>query len=214
MEKPMNDKNTTVEALKCEIINLCRRKGWGEDGIQHPQHICMAMMVEACEVLEHFMDMTPEAETALMSGGEIAEKQEIAEEIADVLMYGLQIMYTLGVDVSAGFGSAHSDAQTPVAELRAGVDAGEIGPVRRAMHISFAASKVLERFQYMPEADVQALIRHEKDGARREIGVCFVRLFSEILALSNIIDFDVAASIARKIAIVDRRVYAEDEPKR
>ncbi len=210
----MNDQNTTVETLKREIINLCRRKGWGDDGIQHPQHICMAMMVEACEVLEHFMDMTPDAARALASGGEAAEKLEIAEEIADVLMYGLQIMHTLGVDVSVGFGGAFSDGETPVAVLRAHAGAGEIGPVSRAMHISFAASKVLECFQYMPEADVQALVRHEKDDARREIGARFVRLFGEILALSNLIDFDVAASIARKIAIVDRRVYAEDEPKR
>ena len=28
------------------------------DGIQNPQHVAMAMMVEACEVLEHFQDMT------------------------------------------------------------------------------------------------------------------------------------------------------------
>lgn len=211
----MNDQNTTVGTLKSEIIALCRRKDWGDDGIQHPQHICMAMMVEACEVLEHFMDMTPDFERALMEGGALAEKAEIAEEAADVLMYGLQIMYTLGVDVSAGFGNGFSDEETPVAALRAFVGAGEDrGPVRRAMCVAFLASKVLKCFQYMPEEDVQALIRREPEGAIREIGDRFVQLFGEILALSNGIGFDVAASVARKIAIVDRRVYGSDEPKR
>jgi NTP pyrophosphatase (non-canonical NTP hydrolase) len=210
----MNDQNTTIATLKREIIDLCRRKNWGDDGIQHPQHIAMAMMVEACEVLEHFMDMSPAFERALMDGGEPEEKAEIAEEVADVLMYGLQIMYTLGVDVSAGFREGYSDDGTPIAVLRALVGAGGKSPVSRAMRVAFAASKVLERFQYMPEADVQALIRREPGGAAREIGSAFVTLFREILALSNLIDFDVAASIARKIAIVDRRVYSVDEPKR
>lgn len=210
----MNDQNTTIAALKREIIDLCRRKEWGDDGIQHPQHICMAMMVEACEVLEHFMDMAPDFERALMEGGEAAEKTEIAEEIADVLMYGLQIMYTLGVDVSAGFGSGYSDERTPVAHLKELAGAGDIGPVRRAMRVSFAASKVLKCFQYMPESEVQALIRRELTGAIRAIGARFFDLFREILMLSNLIGFDVAASVARKIAIVDRRVYSEDEPKR
>lgn len=208
----MIDQNTTINTLKREIIALCRRKGWGKDGIQHPQHISMAMMVEACEVLEHFMDMTPAFERALTSGEEGGEKMEIAEEIADVLMYGLQIMYTLGVDVSAGFGH-YSDEETPVAVLKALVGAGERSPVQSAMCVTFTASKVLECFQYMPEEDVQALIRHELDGERRAIGKNFVALFREVLSLSNLIDFDIASSIARKIAIVERRVYSEDKPR-
>ena len=211
----MNDQNTTVGALKREIIALCRRKDWGDDGIQHPQHIAMAMMVEACEVLEHFLDMTPDFERALMNGEELSEKTEIAEEVADVLMYGLQIMFTLGVDVSAGLENGYSDEETPVAALRAFVGAGEErGPVRCAMRVVFFASKVLECFQYMPEEDVQALIRREPAGTIREIGDRFTGLFREILMLSNLIDFDVAASIVRKIAIVDRRVYGPNEPKR
>ena len=210
----MNDQNTTVATLKHQIIELCRRKDWGDDGIQHPQHICMAMMVEACEMLEHFMDMSPDFERALMEGGECEEKTEIAEEVADVLMYGLQIMYTIGVDVSLGFADGFSDETTPISSLRALVGAGDISPVRRAMRASFAASKVLKCFQYMPEGDVQALIRREMTDAIREIGACFVRLFGEILTLSNLIDFDIAASVMRKIAIVDRRVYSRDELKR
>ncbi len=210
----MNDQNTNVLALKRAIIDLCRRKNWGDDGIQHPQHIAMAMMVEALEVLEHFIDMTPDFERALMAGGEREELVEIAEEIADVLMYGLQIMYTLGVDVSAAFGDGFSDDTTPIAALRAHVGAGDMPPVRRAMRIAFTASKVLEWFQYMPEADVQALIRRANADAIRRIGMCFVGLFREILILSNLVDFDITKSVVRKIGIVDKRVYAEDEPKR
>lgn len=210
----MNDHTTAIETLKLEIINLCRRKGWGEDGIQHPQHIAMAMMVEACEALEHFMDMAPAAARSLTQGGEAAEKMEIAEEIADVLMYGFQIMYTLGVDVSAGLGNEYADRSTPIASLKALAGSGDKDPVSRAMHMTFRASKVLKCFQFMPEEDVQALIRRGSDEQAREIGAQFVGLFREILMLSNLIGFDIAASVARKIGIVDRRVYSEDEPKR
>ena len=41
----MNDSNTTVATLKEQVMALCRRKGWGEDGVQNPQHVAMAMTV-------------------------------------------------------------------------------------------------------------------------------------------------------------------------
>ena len=62
----MADRDTTVYELKSRVMQLCRDKGWGDNGIQNPQHMAMAMTVE----------------------------------FADVMIYGLQIMTVLGVDVS------------------------------------------------------------------------------------------------------------------
>ena len=209
----MTDRDATVGALKREIIALCRRKGWGDDGIQNPQHICMAMMVEACEVLEHFQDMTQEDERALTGGRMPAEKQEIAEEVADVLMYGFQIMHTLGVDVSRGLDANWSDAETPVRTLKEAAGAGDRGPVSRAMHMLVEARRVLERMQWLPEDDVRAMIEGGLPGTRRAVGEAFCGLFREILMLARLLGFDLAGEIARKIAIVERRAYG-DEPAR
>ena len=96
----MNDSNTTISALKAAVIDLCRRKGWGEDGIQNPQHVAMAMTVEMSELLEHFQWLNPEDVRGLMEGKDPERVAMIAEEYADVMMYGLQLMTALGVDVT------------------------------------------------------------------------------------------------------------------
>ena len=96
----MNDTNTTLATLKEEIHKLCLRKGWGVDGVQNPQHVAMAMTVEMSELLEHFQWLNPEDVTALMEGRDPERRAMIAEEYADVMMYGLQLMSALNVDVT------------------------------------------------------------------------------------------------------------------
>ncbi len=80
---------------------LCREKHWGnENGIQNPQHVAMAMTVEMSELLEHFQWLNPEDVQKLVDGGDEKRKSMIAEEFADVMMYGLQLMYSLNIDVA------------------------------------------------------------------------------------------------------------------
>jgi len=97
----MNDRETAVSELKEEVIALCRRKGWGTDGVQNPQHVAMAMTVEMSELLEHFQWMNAEDVRALANGDMPEKTALIAEEFADVMMYGLQLAYTLGIDIAA-----------------------------------------------------------------------------------------------------------------
>ena len=96
----MADRDTTVYELKSRVMALCRDKGWGENGIQNPQHMAMAMTVEMSEMLEHFQWLNESDVRALMNGGDPERVALIAEEFADVMIYGLQIMTVLGVDVS------------------------------------------------------------------------------------------------------------------
>ena len=117
----MKDGSCTVGKLKSEVIEMCRRKGWGDDGIQNPQHVAMAMLVETMELMEHFVDLDETGERALISGLDQAEITEIAEELADVLMYALQLMYTLNVDISASVSPDFSDGATTVEKLRKSV---------------------------------------------------------------------------------------------
>ena len=96
----MNDSNTNIAQLKEMVRDLCIRKGWGVDGVQDPQHVAMAMTVEMSELLEHFQWLNPEDVRRLMDGGDPERCAMIAEEFADVMMYGLQLTRTLGIDIT------------------------------------------------------------------------------------------------------------------
>ena len=96
----MNDGNATLNQLKEEVHRLCRRKRWGVEGVQNPQHVAMAMTVEMSELLEHFQWLNPEDVQALMDGRDPERVALIAEEFADVMMYGLQLARTLGFDIT------------------------------------------------------------------------------------------------------------------
>ncbi len=98
MEK--DDTNTTLAELKEDVHRLCLRKGWGVEGVQNPQHVAMAMTVEMSELLEHFQWLDPEGVAALMEGRDEPRRAMIAEEFADVMMYGLQLTRTLGIDIT------------------------------------------------------------------------------------------------------------------
>ena len=95
-----NDANTTIAELKQQVHELCLRKGWGVEGVQDPQHIAMAMTVEMSELLEHFQWLNRPDVERLMRGEDPERCAMIAEEFADVMMYGLQLTRTLGIDIT------------------------------------------------------------------------------------------------------------------
>lgn len=96
----MDDRNTTISELKQAVHELCLRKGWGRNGVQNPQHVAMAMTVEMSELLEHFQWLNDADVQRLMDGGDPERCAMIAEEFADVMMYGLQLARTLNIDVT------------------------------------------------------------------------------------------------------------------
>lgn len=97
----MHDDITTVSQLKDAVHEMCLKKGWGgESGIQNPQHVAMAMTVEMSELLEHFQWLDPDGVSALLDGKDEKRVRKIAEEYADVMMYGLQLMWSLNIDVA------------------------------------------------------------------------------------------------------------------
>lgn len=95
-----SDQNTNLNELKQQVHELCLRKGWGVEGVQNPQHVAMAMTVEMSELLEHFQWLNPEDVQKLMQGNDPDRCAMIAEEFADVMMYGLQLARTLNIDIT------------------------------------------------------------------------------------------------------------------
>lgn len=208
----INDSNFTVGLLKKEVIAMCVRKGWGDNGIQHPQHVAMAMMVELMELMEHFVGV-PESrlDERFADPSELAET---AEEAADVLMYALQIMHTIRCDVSAGLNPAFSDETTPISALRRHVGKCGVNASEQVMRLATVARFVLEEFQWMNEDEVQLMIKGGLPEKRAAIGSAFANMLREMLLLADRLDFDVAGAIMRKIGVVDKRVYPDSEPDR
>ena len=95
------DEKTTLAELKEAVLQMARYRGWGdENGIQNPQQMAMAMSVEMGEMLEHFAWLDADGVQRLLAGEMPKRREHIAEEFADVLIYGLQVMNALHVDIA------------------------------------------------------------------------------------------------------------------
>ena len=70
-------------------------RDWGP--FHSPKNLASALVVEAGELLEHFQWMT-EAQSRSLTAD---KKQAVAHEMADVLLYLVQLSSALGVDLMA-----------------------------------------------------------------------------------------------------------------
>ncbi len=86
----MNDDLTT---LTDEIRTFVRARDWQR--FHNPKNLALALVAEVGELVEHFQWLTPE-EADAVSGEKLAE---VADEIADVQIYLIQLADRLGVDV-------------------------------------------------------------------------------------------------------------------
>lgn len=80
-----------LETLTAAMHAFVQSKGWYDPDSPHPQtskNIAISLSVEAAEVLEHFQ------------WDEAADKTELAGELADVLLYLLQLASLNGIDLA------------------------------------------------------------------------------------------------------------------
>jgi NTP pyrophosphatase (non-canonical NTP hydrolase) len=84
---------TDLKALEAAMHDFVQRKGWYAPGSSHPQtpkNLAVSLVLEASEVLEHFQW----AEHA-------TDREALAGELADVLLYLMQIASLHQIDLSA-----------------------------------------------------------------------------------------------------------------
>lgn len=82
----------TIEELTRAMHAFVESKGWYAADSKHPQtprNLAISLVLEASEVLEHFQ------------WGQTADRAALASELADVLLYLLQIADLSGIDLSA-----------------------------------------------------------------------------------------------------------------
>jgi NTP pyrophosphatase (non-canonical NTP hydrolase) len=89
----MNDDR--LEQLRRAIVQFADERDW--DQFHNPKNVVMALAVEAAELLEHFQWRTPEESASL----DAEEKEAVALEAADVLLYLLRLCDKLGIDLAA-----------------------------------------------------------------------------------------------------------------
>jgi len=86
-----------IAELPSRLRAFAAERQW--EPYQTPKNLAMAMVVEAAELVEIFQWLTPEESQAIAQ--DPARHQHLGEEIADVLLYLLQIADHSGVDVAA-----------------------------------------------------------------------------------------------------------------
>ena len=95
------DSKTTLQDLKDAVRDMCLYRGWGgEKAIQNPQRMAMAMVIELGELMEHFAWLDADELHRLVSGEMPKRREHIAEELADILVYAVQLARGLDVDIS------------------------------------------------------------------------------------------------------------------
>jgi dCTP diphosphatase len=83
-----------------DSIRLCLRqfaadRDWEQ--FHSPKNLTMALSVEAAELMEHFQWLSDDASRQLP----VSTRDEVADEMADVLLYLVRLADVLGVDLAS-----------------------------------------------------------------------------------------------------------------
>jgi len=92
MKSKAMDKSGEVAELLAKIRAFNAERDWQR--FHSPKNLVMALGVEAAELCEHFQWLTGEQSRNLSN----VKKEAVAEEIADVLIYLLNLADQLGID--------------------------------------------------------------------------------------------------------------------
>ncbi|HUY02489.1 MAG TPA: nucleotide pyrophosphohydrolase [Rhodocyclaceae bacterium] len=84
-----------LTALSDTLRDFAAERGWR--AYHTPKNLAMALIVEAAELVEHFQWATPEESRALSPD----KLGEVQDEMADVLIYLVELADVLGVDLIA-----------------------------------------------------------------------------------------------------------------
>ena len=91
MKTAQTDANTTIQELKDLVTAFRDERGWRTH--HTPKNLAMSIAIEAAELMEHFQWDEYSAH----------DKQEVADELGDVLAYCLNLADILGIDVSTAY---------------------------------------------------------------------------------------------------------------
>lgn len=85
--------STSIESLQAALREFAAERDW--DQFHSPKNLATALAVEAAEILEHFQWLTEDQSRDLPGD----KQDEVAEELADVLLYLVRLSDKLGIDL-------------------------------------------------------------------------------------------------------------------
>jgi NTP pyrophosphatase (non-canonical NTP hydrolase) len=92
----MPDHTTTLETLKDAVRRFAAEREW--QPFHSPKNLSMGLACEAAELMEHFLWAETEASRSVVQDKE--KLSQVADEMADVACYLLNLSITLGIDLS------------------------------------------------------------------------------------------------------------------
>lgn len=84
---------TSLEELKNQLRAFADARDWEQ--FHSPKNLAMALIAEAAELVEHFQWLT-EAQSQALSA---EKKEQVAQELADVLLYLVRLADRLDIDL-------------------------------------------------------------------------------------------------------------------
>jgi NTP pyrophosphatase (non-canonical NTP hydrolase) len=111
-----SDQAVTVGALKEAVHHFVEARDWYQ--YHTPKNLAMCIAIEAAEIMEHFQWQSLDDSAALMA--DEAARAEVADELADVLIYCLSFANSSGIDVSAAIHKklARNEVRFPVEKVK------------------------------------------------------------------------------------------------
>lgn len=92
----MPDATTTLQTLKEAVARFAAERQW--EPFHTPKNLVMGMAIETAELMEHFLWIEGEASRKVADDPQ--RREQIADEMADVANYLLNLSNVLGIDLS------------------------------------------------------------------------------------------------------------------
>jgi len=88
----------SLDRLQERLRQFAQARDWEQ--FHTPKNLAMALIAEAAELVEHFQWLTPEQSQSLPPD----KLEEVARELADILIYTVRAADRLGIDLIAAAG--------------------------------------------------------------------------------------------------------------
>ena len=90
------DSTTTISTLRSAVDKFVDARSWYK--YHTPKNLAMSIAIEAAELMEHFQWYEVSESSEIMQNPE--KRAEVADELADVLIYALSLATVTDIDIS------------------------------------------------------------------------------------------------------------------
>ena len=90
------DSKTTISELRAAVDQFVAARNW--HSFHTPKNLAMSIAIEAAEIMEHFQWSDVNESALNVKNAEF--RTEVADELADVMIYALSFANVSGIDIS------------------------------------------------------------------------------------------------------------------